>query len=231
MAKFSKRIKAIREKIEFGKLYHIDEAIKILQSCPAVKFVESVDVSLNLGIDVKKSEQMVRGATVLPNGTGKNVRVAVFAQNEQAEAAKKAGADKVGFEDLAASIKGGEIDFDVVIATPDAMKVVGQLGQILGPKGLMPNPKVGTVSANVAEAVKSAKGGQVRYRTDKSGIVHCSIGKINFTPKALKENFTVLLNDIKKMKPSTSKGIYLKKITLSSTMGPGLAIDQSSIEG
>lgn len=230
MAKFTKRIKAIREKIEFGKLYNIDDAINILQSCPSVKFVESVDVSINLGIDVKKSEQMVRGATVLPNGTGKNVRVAVFAQNEQAEAAKKAGADKVGFEDLAASIKGGEIDFDVVIATPDAMRIVGQLGQILGPKGLMPNPKVGTVSANVAEAVKSAKGGQVRYRTDKSGIVHCNIGKLNFTPKALKENFAVLLSDIKKMKPSTSKGIYLKKITLSSTMGPGLAIDQSSIE-
>jgi len=230
MAALSKRNQVVRQKFEFGKSYSIDNAIKILQDCPSLKFVESVDVSINLGIDTKKSEQMIRGATVLPNGTGKNVRVAVFAQNEQAEAAKQVGADKVGFEDLAASIKAGEIDFDVVIATPDAMRIVSQLGQILGPKGLMPNPKVGTVSANVAEAVKSAKGGQVRYRTDKSGIVHCSIGKINFTAQALKENFMTLMADIKKMKPSTAKGIYLKKITLSSTMGPGLVIDQSSIE-
>ena len=231
MAYFSKRTKAIRKNFEFGKSYPINDAIKILQSCPPLKFVESVDISINLGIDTKKSEQMIRGATLLPNGTGKNVRVAVFAENEQADAARKAGADKVGFEDLAASVKAGEIDFDVVIATPSAMRIVGQLGQILGPKGLMPNPKVGTVSDNVAEAVKSAKGGQVRYRTDKSGIVHCSIGKISFTAEALKENFKALLTDIKKMKPSTAKGIYLKKITLSSTMGPGLIIDQSSIEG
>ena len=230
MANISKRTKAVRENFEFGKAYSINDAIKILQNCPPLKFIESVDISINLGIDTKKSEQMIRGATVLPNGTGKNVRVAVFAENEQADAAKKAGADKVGLEDLAASVKAGEIDFDVVIATPSAMRIVGQLGQILGPKGLMPNPKVGTVSDNVAEAVKSAKGGQVRYRTDKSGIVHCSIGKINFTAEALKENFKALLVDIKKMKPSTAKGIYLKKITLSSTMGPGLIIDQSSIE-
>lgn len=230
MANISKRTKAVRENFEFGKAYSINDAIKILQNCPPLKFIESVDISINLGIDTKKSEQMIRGATVLPNGTGKNVRVAVFAENEQADAAKKAGADKVGLEDLAASVKAGEIDFDVVIATPSAMRIVGQLGQILGPKGLMPNPKVGTVSDNVAEAVKSAKGGQVRYRTDKSGIVHCSIGKINFTAEALKENFKALLADIKKMKPSTAKGIYLKKITLSSTMGPGLIIDQSSIE-
>jgi len=230
MTKLSKRTKIIREKFEFGKLYSVDEAIKILQSCPPVKFNESVDISINLGIDPNKSEQMIRGATVLPGGTGKTVRVAVFAQNEQAEAAKKAGADKVGFEDLAASVKAGEIDFDVVIATPDSMRIVGQLGQILGPKGLMPNPKVGTVTTNITEAVKNAKGGQVRYRSDKNGIVHCSVGKINFNIESLKENIKVLISDIRKIKPSTSKGIYLRKITLSSTMGPGLVIDPSSIE-
>lgn len=230
MTKLSKRIKDINSKVTVGKVYSLDEAVKLLQECSKVKFVESMDISLNLGIDPKKSEQMVRGATVLPNGTGKNVRVAVFAEGDQAQAAVKAGAEKVGLEDLAASIKAGEMDFDVVIAAPDTMRVVGQLGQILGPRGLMPNPKVGTVSANIAEAVKNAKAGQVRYRTDKNGIIHCSIGKINFAAKALKENLIALVNDIRKAKPSTSKGTYLKKITLSTTMGPGLVVDQSSLE-
>jgi large subunit ribosomal protein L1 len=227
--KISKREKMIREKVSSLKVYNVEEALKLLQECSKVKFVESVDVAINLGIDPKKSEQMVRSALVLPNGTGKSVRVAVFAQGQQAEDAKKAGAEKVGFEDLAESIKAGDMDFDVVIAAPDTMKVVGQLGQILGPKGLMPNPKVGTVSANIAEAVKNAKGGQVRYRTDKSGIIHCVIGKVNFTADALKENLKALIGDIKKIKPSGVKGTYLKRITLSTTMGPGLVIDPGTI--
>jgi len=224
MPKLCKRKKSILEKIQPDKLYSVDEAINLLKECPA-KFNESVDISLNLGIDPRKSEQVVRSSTVLPNGTGKDVRVAVFAQGEQAEAAKKAGADKVGFEDLAENIKAGNIDFDILIATPESMRMVGQLGQILGPRGLMPNPKVGTVSADVASAVKNAKAGQVRYRTDKAGIIHCIIGKINFTTQDLKENLEALIADIKKAKPSSAKGTYLKKATLSSTMGPGLTID------
>lgn len=229
MAKLSKRQKAIKEQIESGKLYSATEAFALLKSFPKTKFVETIDVSLNLGIDARKSDQGVRGATVLPHGTGKTVRVAVFAQGEQAEAAKAAGADKVGFEDLAESVKAGEMDFDVVIASPDAMRVVGQLGQILGPRGLMPNPKVGTVSANVAEAVSNAKAGQVRYRNDKNGIVHSPIGKIDFSEKDLKENLEALVVDIKKAKPSSAKGTYIKKITISSTMGPGLAIDPATV--
>ena len=230
MTRISKRFKNINEKVEIGKFYSIDEALDLLKSCSSVKFVEGVDVSINLGIDARKSDQVVRSATILPHGTGKNVRVAVFAQGDQAEAAKAAGADKVGFEDLAESIKGGEIDFDVLVATPDAMRLVGQLGQILGPKGLMPNPKVGTVAADAAEAVKNAKAGQVRYRNDKNGIIHCSIGKIDFETKALQENLQALIVDVKKTKPSSTKGIYLKKITVSSTMGPGLVIDLATID-
>ncbi len=230
MTRISKRFKSINEKIEIGKLYSIGEALDLIKSCSSVKFVESVDVSINLGIDARKSDQVVRSATVLPHGTGRNVRVAVFAQGDQAEAAKAAGADKVGFEDLAESIKGGEMDFDVVVATPDAMRIVGQLGQILGPKGLMPNPKVGTVAADAAEAVKNAKAGQVRYRNDKNGTIHCPIGKIDFETKALQENLQALIVDIKKAKPNSTKGIYLEKITVSSTMGPGLRIDLATID-
>jgi large subunit ribosomal protein L1 len=229
MSKFSKRQKQIQTKIESGKLYSIDKAINLLKECATVKFTEGVDVSINLGLDIRKSDQAVRGSTVLPHGTGKTARVAVFAQGEQAEAAKKAGADIVGFDDLAASIKEGKIDFDVLIATPDAMRIVGTLGQILGPKGLMPNPKVGTVAADAATAVKNAKEGQVRYRTDKAGILHCPIGKIDFDTKKLTENLTALIADVKKAKPSSAKGTYIKKITLSSTMGPGLAIDLTDI--
>jgi len=226
----SKRQKAVKEKVTLGKVYPVLEALELLKSFPPLKFVESVDVAVNLGIDTKKSEQTVRSAVVLPNGTGKKVRVAVFAQGAQAEAAQAAGAEIVGFEDLADKIKQGMLDFDVLIATPDAMRLVGQLGQILGPKGLMPNPKVGTVAADAAAAVKNAKAGQVRYRADKSGVVHCVIGKIDFTAQALKQNLETLLIDLKKMKPSSSKGIYVKKIVLSSTMGPGLAIDQNTLE-
>ncbi|MCG8099610.1 MAG: 50S ribosomal protein L1, partial [Candidatus Thiodiazotropha taylori] len=195
----------------------------------SVKFGESVDVSVNLGVDARKSDQVVRGASVLPHGTGKTVRVAVFAQGANADAAKEAGADVIGFEDLAADIKAGNMDFDVVIASPDAMRVVGQLGQILGPRGLMPNPKVGTVTPNVAEAVQNAKAGQVRYRTDKAGIIHCSIGKVDFEPQKLKENLESLLAALVKAKPSSAKGVYLKKITVSSTMGPGLILDQATL--
>jgi large subunit ribosomal protein L1 len=230
MTKISKRQKAINEMVKPGKIYSIEEAVELLKKLPKAKFDETVEMSLNLGIDAKKSEQGVRGATVLPNGTGKSARVAVFAQNEQADAARAAGAEKVGFEDLAESIKKGELDFDVLIATPDAMRIVGTLGQILGPKGLMPNPKVGTVSANVGEAVKNAKMGQVRYRTEKNGIVHSSIGKLSFTVEAIKQNLEALLIDIKKAKPASSKGTYLKKLVISSTMGPGLAIDLSSLK-
>jgi large subunit ribosomal protein L1 len=230
MAKLSKRARAIREKIEAGKQYGVEEAFSLLKELSTVKFSESVDVSINLGVDPRKSDQVVRGSTVLPNGTGKTVRVAVFAQGANADAAKEAGADVIGFEDLAADVKAGNMDFDVVIATPDAMKVVGQLGQILGPRGLMPNPKVGTVTPNVAEAVQNAKAGQVRYRTDKAGIIHCPIGKVGFESTALKQNLEALLVDLKKAKPSAAKGVYLKKITVSSTMGPGLTLDQSSLE-
>src|SRR3990172_118009 len=229
MGKTSKRMRVINEKIEPGKNYEIGEALRMLKESSSVKFKESVDVSINLGVDPRKSDQVVRGSTILPNGAGKIVRVAVFAQGAKAEAAKQAGADVVGFDDLVESIKGGNLDFDVVIASPDAMSVVGKLGQILGPRGLMPNPKVGTVTPDIVTAVKNAKAGQVRYRTDKAGIVHCSIGKIDFEPAALQENLKMLLADLNKAKPSTAKGIFLKKITLSSTMGPGLSIDQSSL--
>ncbi len=229
MPKLAKRVKTYTSKLKPGKQYPVDEALRLLKECATAKFAESVDVSINLGIDPKKSDQVVRGSTVLPNGIGKSVRVAVFAQGANAEAAKAAGADIVGFDDLAATIKAGTMDFDVVIATPDAMRVVGQLGQVLGPRGLMPNPKVGTVTADVAGAVKNAKAGQVRYRADKAGIVQCSIGKASFEAPAIRENLQALLADLNKSRPSTAKGIYLKKITLSSTMGPGIVIDQSSL--
>ena len=229
MSTLSKRESAIRAKLTPGKLYPIEEAFALLREVSKVKFPESVEVAVNLGVDPRKSDQVVRGSTVLPNGTGKSVRVAVFAQGANAEAATAAGADRVGFEDLAADVKAGKLDFDVVIASPDAMRVVGALGQILGPRGLMPNPKVGTVTPNVADAVRNAKAGQVRYRTDKAGIIHCAIGKVSFEPAALKQNLEALIADLKKAKPSTSKGIYLKKITVSSTMGPGLVVDQTSL--
>jgi len=231
MAKQSKRVRTIREKLEVGKLYPVDEAFSLLKETSSAKFKESVDVSVNLGVDPRKSDQVVRGSTVLPNGTGKSVRVAVFAQGANADAARDAGADIVGFEDLAETIKGGSLDFDVVIATPDAMRVVGQLGQILGPRGLMPNPKVGTVATDVAAAVKNAKAGQVRYRTDKAGIIHCTIGKVDFEVNALRENLQALLNDLHKMKPAAAKGVYMKKVTVSTTMGPGVALDQASLAG
>jgi len=229
MAKISKRVKAINEKITPGKQYAVDDGFGLLKQLASAKFKESVDVAVNLGVDPRKSDQVVRSSTVLPNGTGKTVRVAVFAQGNNAEAAKAAGADIVGFEDLAETIKGGSMDFDVVIASPDAMRIVGQLGQILGPRGLMPNPKVGTVTPNVAEAVKNAKAGQVRYRTDKAGIIHCTLGKADFEVNALKENLQALLADLNKMKPSTAKGVYIKKITVSTTMGPGVVLDQASL--
>ncbi len=229
MANISKRMRAIKEKLTPGKQYAVDEAISLIKEFSKLKFRESVDVAVNLGIDAKKSDQVVRGSTVLPHGTGKSVRVAVFAQGNNAEAAKKAGADIVGFEDLAEKVKAGQLDFDVVIASPDAMRIVGQLGQILGPRGLMPNPKVGTVTPDVVGAVKNAKSGQVRYRADKAGIVHCTIGKSDFETNALKENLHALLADLNKVKPATAKGIYLKKVTVSSTMGPGIVIDQNSL--
>lgn len=230
MAKLSKRQKAIKEKVELGKLYPIEEAIALLKEVSAVKFGETVDIAVNLGVDAKKSDQVVRGATTLPHGTGSDVRVAVFAQGENAEKAKAAGADIVGMEDLAEQVKGGNLDFDVVIAEPAAMRVVGQLGTILGPRGLMPNPKTGTVTPDVETAVQNAKAGQVRYRIDKNGIIHGAIGKLTFEPNALKENLEALIADLKKGKPSAAKGIYLKKMTLSSTMGPGLSLDQSSLD-
>lgn len=229
MAKLSKKAKLIKAKVDRTKQYPLNEAIAILKELTTSKFVESIDVSVNLGVDPRKSDQNVRGATVLPNGTGKSVRVAVFTQGANAEAAKAAGADIVGMDDLGDMVKKGQMDFDVVIASPDAMRVVGQLGQILGPRGLMPNPKVGTVTADVATAVKNAKSGQVRYRTDKSGIIHTTLGKISFEADAVQGNLEALLADLKKMKPSTSKGVYIKKITLSSTMGPGLWLDPSSL--
>lgn len=230
MAKLSKRIKNIREQIDSNKQYDVNEALELLKKNSTVKFDESVDISVNLGIDARKSDQVVRSSTVLPKGTGRKVKVAVFAQGDKAEAAKQAGADIVGFEDLADSIKAGKTDFDVLIATPDAMRLVGQLGQILGPKGLMPNPKVGTVSADVATAVKNTKAGQARYRTDKNGIIHCSIGRISFAVADLVENLEALITDLKKLKPSSAKGVYLKKITLSSTMGPGVVVDQTTLK-
>lgn len=229
MAKLSKRAKVIREKTEPGKQYTIDEALGLLSQLSSVKFKESVDVSVNLGVDPRKSDQVVRSSTVLPHGTGKTVRVAVFTQGANADAAREAGADIVGMDDLAESVKAGNMDFDVVIASPDAMRVVGQLGQILGPRGLMPNPKVGTVTPDVATAVRNAKAGQVRYRTDKAGIIHCSIGKVDFKVDALRENLLALLADLGKLKPSSAKGIYMKKITVSTTMGPGLIVDQASL--
>lgn len=230
MAKLSKRAKAIAEKVEAGKQYEITAAVDLLATLPAPKFKESIDVSVNLGVDVKKSDQVVRGSSVLPNGTGKDVRVAVFAQGENAEKAKAAGADIVGMDDLAADIKAGNMDFDVVIASPDAMRVVGTLGQVLGPRGLMPNPKVGTVTPDVAGAVNNAKAGQVRFRTDKGGIIHCSVGKVGFTGEAIKQNIEALIAELKKLKPSSAKGAYLKRIAISTTMGPGLQIDQSSLD-
>ena len=230
MAKSSKRQEAIKAKVEPGKIYTIEEAVKLLQDLPAAKFKESVDVSVNLGVDPKKSDQVVRGSAILPNGNGKSVRVAVFTQGPNAQAATDAGADVVGMAELADQMKGGDLNYDVVIASPDAMGVVGRLGQILGPRGLMPNPKVGTVTMDVATAVKNAKSGQVRYRTDKSGILHCQIAKLDFTIEAVKQNIETLLIALKKGKPSTSKGIYLKKLTLSTTMGPGLNVDLASFE-
>ena len=229
MAKLTKRQKAIKSMIVAGKAYGIEDAVNVLTSLPPAKFKESIDIAVNLGVDPRKSDQVVRGASVLPNGTGKTVRVAVFAQGANAEAAKAAGADVVGFDDLATSIQGGNLDFDVVIATPDAMRVVGKLGTILGPRGLMPNPKVGTVTADVATAVKNAKSGQVRYRVDKGGIISCCVGQVGFSAEAIKQNVEALIADLKKAKPATSKGVYVKKVTLSTTMGPGLAIDQATI--
>ena len=229
MAKLTKRVKAMREKLILGKQYPIDEALGLLQQFSSVKFRESVDVSINLGVDPRKSDQVVRGSTVLPNGTGKTVRVAVFTQGANADSARAAGADIVGLEDLAEEVKKGVMDFDVVIASPDAMRVVGTLGQILGPRGLMPNPKVGTVTPDVATAVKNAKAGQVRYRTDKAGIIHCTIGKVDFKAEALKENLQALLTDLQKAKPSASKGVYMKKVSVSTTMGPGLQVDQATL--
>ena len=226
----SKRRKVFREKVEPGKTYEVSEALGLVKELATAKFPESIDVSVNLGVDPRKSDQVVRGSTVLPNGTGKTVRVAVFAQGDNAEKATAAGADIVGFEDLAETVKKGELNFDVVIATPDAMRVVGQLGQILGPRGLMPNPKVGTVTADVEGAVKNAKAGQVRYRTDKAGIIHCPIGRADFEVPALQENLDSLLADLKKAKPAASKGQYVKKLTVSSTMGPGISIDRASID-
>ena len=230
MAKLTKKAKLIVAKVDKSKQYSISESVALLKEFSNTKFDESVDVSVLLGVDPKKSDQNVRGASLLPNGTGKTVRVAVFTQGPNADAAKEAGADVVGMDDLADQVKKGEMDFDVVIASPDAMRVVGQLGQILGPRGLMPNPKVGTVTPDVATAVKNAKAGQVRYRTDKGGIIHCSIGKVSFDENSLKQNLEFLIADLKKAKPSSAKGIYLQKIAISSTMGPGLCIDQSSID-
>jgi large subunit ribosomal protein L1 len=229
MARLSKRWKAIQERVDPTRHYPVQEALVLLKELATAKFDESVDVAVNLGVDVRKSDQVVRGSTVLPHGTGKTVRVAVFAQGEKAEAAKASGADIVGFDDLAAQIKAGNINFDLAIATPDAMRLVGQLGQILGPRGLMPNPKVGTVTMDVAAAVKNAKAGQVQYRADKAGVVHCTIGKASFTVDALRENLGALIAALNKSRPSTAKGVYMKKISVSTTMGPGLTIDQSTL--
>jgi len=229
MAHISKRFKALAAKVDRTKLYALDDALKLVKETAKAKFDESIDVAINLGIDARKSDQLVRGSVVLPKGTGKTVRVAVFAQGPKAEEAKAAGADIVGFEDLAESIKAGKMDFDVVIASPDAMRIVGQLGQILGPRGLMPNPKVGTVSADVAGAVRNAKAGQVQYRTDKNGIVQCTIGRASFEPAALRENMLALVDALNKAKPGATKGVYLKKVAISSTMGVGIRIEQASL--
>jgi large subunit ribosomal protein L1 len=229
VAKLSKNRKNQLEGLEQDKSYSADEAFQLIKKLATAKFAESVDVAVNLGVDPKKSDQVVRGSTVLPNGTGKSVRVAVFAQGANADAATEAGADVVGMDDLAERIQGGELDFDVVIASPDAMRVVGKLGQILGPRGLMPNPKVGTVSPDVAGAVRNAKAGQVRYRTDRAGTIHCSIGNVQFEPEALRENLAALLADLNKAKPASAKGVYMQKVSVSSTMGPGLMIDQASV--
>ncbi len=229
MAKISKRVAALQAKVDRNKAYPVAEALALVKETATAKFDESVDAVVNLGIDARKSDQLVRGALVLPHGTGKTSRVAVFAQGANADAAKAAGADIVGFEDLAEQIKGGMMDFDVVIATPDAMRIVGALGQILGPRGLMPNPKVGTVTPNVAEAVKNAKAGQVQYRTDKAGIIHCTIGRASFDVDALKGNLVALVEALNKSKPASSKGVYLKKMSVSSTMGAGIRVDQASL--
>jgi large subunit ribosomal protein L1 len=229
MATLSKRKQAYRAKVDPAKTYAADEALKLVKELGTAKFTESVDVAVNLGVDARKTDQTVRGSSALPHGTGKSVRVAVFAQGDNAAAAKAAGADIVGFEDLAEEIKGGKLDFDVVIATPDAMRVVGRLGQILGPRGLMPNPKVGTVTPDVAGAVRAAKAGQVRYRTDKAGIIHCPIGTVKFEVDALKENLRALLADLQKAKPAAAKGVYVKRVTVSTTMGPGIMLDQSTL--
>jgi len=229
MAKLSKKAKIARDKVDRNEAKSIDDALALVKELATAKFPESVDVAVNLGVDPKKSDQVVRGSTVLPNGTGKSVRVAVFAQGENVEKATAAGADIVGFEDLADTIKGGTIDFDVLIATPDAMRLIGQLGKILGPRGLMPNPKVGTVTPDVAGAVTNAKSGQVAYRTDKAGIIHCTIGRADFEVNALRENLDALLADLNKAKPSSAKGVYMKRLSVSSTMGPGVLVDQASI--
>ena len=230
MAKLTKRQKLIREKVDGAKTYAIEDAVSLLAELSTVKFKESIDVAVNLGVDPRKSDQVVRGASVLPNGTGKTVRVAVFTSGAKADDAKAAGADLVGMEDLAEEVQKGNLDFDVVIASPDAMRVVGKLGQILGPRGLMPNPKTGTVTPDISGAVQNAKAGQVRYRTDKAGIIHCALGQIGFEPTAIKQNLEALMADLKKAKPAAAKGTYIKKITLSSTMGPGVSIDQASLE-
>lgn len=230
MANVSKRLKALKAGVDRNKLYAIDEALGLVKGAATAKFDESIDVAVNLGVDPRKSDQVVRGSVVMPRGTGKSVRVAVFAQGAAAEAAKTAGADVVGFDDLAAEVKGGRMDFDVVIATPDAMKVVGALGQILGPRGLMPNPKVGTVTPNVTEAVKNAKAGQVQYRTDKAGIIHATIGRASFEVDALKDNLKALVEALNKAKPASAKGVYMKKLAVSSTMGVGVRVDQSSLQ-
>ena len=229
MAKLTKKQKLIAEKFDSEKFYALPDALEILSSVSSSKFKEALDVSVNLGVDPRKSDQVVRGATTLPHGTGKDVRVAVFAQGENAEKAQQAGADVVGFEDLGEEIKGGKIDFDVLIATPDAMRIVGQLGKVLGPRGLMPNPKTGTVTTDVEVAVKNSKFGQIQFRTDKAGLVHGRVGQLGFTAEQIKENIQALLVDLKKAKPAAAKGVYLKKLTLSSTMGPGLNIDQASL--
>jgi large subunit ribosomal protein L1 len=230
MTKMTKRMRAIAEKVDPQKAYSIDEAVALLADLSKTKFKESIDVSVNLGVDPRKSDQVVRGATTLPHGTGKSVRVAVFAQGENADAATAAGADVVGFEDLAEQVKAGNLDFDVVIATPDAMRIVGQLGKVLGPRGLMPNPKTGTVTPDVTTAVQNAKAGQIQFRTDKAGIIHGSVGQVGFDTVAIKENLEALVADLKRAKPASAKGVYLKKLTLSTTMGPGVAIDQASLE-
>ena len=230
MAKLSRRMRAIAQKIDAEKAYEIDEAVTLLNGLAGSKFKESFDIAVNLGVDPRKSDQVVRGATTLPHGTGKTVRVAVFAQGENAEKARSVGADLVGFEDLAETVKNGQMDFDVVIATPDAMRIVGQLGKMLGPRGLMPNPKTGTVTPDVETAVKNAKAGQVQFRTDKAGIIHGSVGQVGFEPLQVRENVEALIADLKKAKPASAKGVYLRKVTISTTMGPGLTIDQASLQ-